>query len=210
MQRYFITQASIAELLHNLSEDAKTFFKQEIELVEKEMSEKVSKLGHDAMILGIGNFAAGAGSVLLLAGIGLLLAFAFQTTGLNALLAVFIGFVIVGLLVAVVGVVVSIKGVKAISKDSLAPQRTLDIVKGEEAHLQGGKEPSAAELHHDALATKQRIGEERRELTHRFSPSQLKKRAIEHIGRHPVAWSSVALGGILTGGYFIGRKFWRA
>jgi hypothetical protein len=210
MREYFITQSSLAELLGNLNEDVRTFFKQEIKLVEKEMSEKVSKLCRDAMILGIGNFMAGAGSILLLASLGFLLAFAFQTTGLNMFLAVFLGFFIIGLLVTIVGAAISVKGIKALSKDSLAPQRTIHAVTGSETPLAGGKEPSAAELYREALATKKRIGEEGQELKHRMDPAQLKKRAIEHIRTHPLSWSIVALAGVLTGSYFFGRRFRRA
>ena len=210
MREHLITQTSIPELLCHLSGDVKAFFKQELELVEKEMSEKVSKLGRDAMFLGIGSFTAGAGSVLLLAGIGFLLAFAFQTAGVKTLLSASIGFVIVGSLVAIVGAAASVKSIKAVSKASLAPKRTLQTVKGGEGPSPGGKDPSAAELHREALDTKQRIGEERRELTHRLSPLQLTRRAVEHVNKHPLSWGSVALAGLLTGGYFIGRKFWRA
>lgn len=210
MREYFITRASIAELLHKLSEDVKTLFKQEILLVKKEMSEKISKLGRDAMILGIGNLMAGAGIILLLQSIGFLLAFSFQATGLNLLLAAFVGFVLVGFVVTLVGAALSIKGIKAISKDSLTPERTIQTIRGGEIPSPGSKEPSAAELHRDALATKQRIGEERRELTLRITPSQLKERAIAQIIRHPLSWSSAALACALTGGYFISRKYRRA
>ena len=209
MRDYFITGTSMAELLRNLSEDVGIFFRQEIQLVKKEMGEILSKLGRDAMILGIGNLMAGTGSILLLASIGFLLAFAFRAAGLNTLLAVFLGFVIIGFLVTIIGVVISVKGIKAISKDSLTPQRTIHTVIGGEAPSAGAKQPSAAELHRDALATKQRIGRERKELSYRVSPSQLKKSAGEHIRKHPVTWSAAALACALTGGYFAGRKYWR-
>ncbi|HEV2453471.1 MAG TPA: phage holin family protein [Verrucomicrobiae bacterium] len=212
MREYFIPSASMAELLHNLSKDVRTFFRQEIQLAKTEMSEKVSKLARDAMILGVGNLMAGAGSILLLASLGFLLAFAFQASGMNALLAMFLGFLIVGFLVVAIGAVISIKGIKALSKDSLAPQRTIHTVSGVESESQSssGKEPSAAELHIEALATKRRIGEERRELTHRISALNLKKVAVEQVRKHPVSVSSAALACALTGIYFIGRKLWRA
>jgi hypothetical protein len=209
MQQYIITRAPLTQLLHNLSEDVGTFFKQEINLLKKEMSEKVSALGRDAMVLGIGNLMAGAGSLLLLASFGFLLAFAFQTAGIHTLLAMFLGFVIVGFVVTVAGAAISVKGIKAISRDSLTPERTIHAVRGGDVLSPAGKEPSAAELHREALATKERIGDERRELTHRISPSQLRERAIEHIRKHSFSYSSAALACGLTGGYFICRKFLR-
>lgn len=209
MREYFITRASMAELLYNLNDDVRTFFKQEIQLVEKEMSEKVSKLARDAMVLGIGNLMAGTGSLLFLASIGFLVAYAFQSAGLNGFLAMFLGFVIIGVLVMIVGAVISIKGIKAVSKDSLAPERTIHTVSGGEIASPDAIEPSAAELHREALATKQRIGDERRELTHRMSPSHLQKRVVEEIRKHPVSSGSAVLACALTGGYFICRRFWR-
>jgi hypothetical protein len=122
----------------------------------------------------------------------------------------FLGFVIIGLLVTTIGAAICVKGIKAISKDSLTPQRTLHTIKGEETPLPAGKEPSSAELHREALTTKQRIGEERQELRDRITPSQLKISAIEHIRNHPLSWGLVALVCALSGGYFIGRKFLRA
>lgn len=200
----------MGELLHNLNEDVRTFFKQEIKLAKTEMMERVSKLGRDAIVLGIGNLMAGTGSILLLGSIGYLLGYAFQATGMNALLAVFIGFAIIGFLVTVVGAVLSVIGIKAISHDSLKPQRTIQTVRGGETQSPGlaPKEPSAAELHREALATKERISEEGRELTYRIGPAQLKKRAVENIRKHPFSWSSAALACLLTGSYFISRKYW--
>jgi len=130
MREYFITSASLTELLQTMGKDVRTFFKQEIKLVKTEMSEKVSKLARDAMVLGLGNLMAGTGSILMLAGIAFLVAYAFQTTGLNPLLAMFLGFLIIGFLVMAVGGAISLKGIKALSKDSVAPLRTLHSVSG--------------------------------------------------------------------------------
>jgi hypothetical protein len=212
MREYFITSASLTELLQTMGKDVRKFFKQEIKLVKTEMSEKVSKLARDAMVLGIGNLMAGTGSILMLAGIAFLVAYALQTTGLNPLLAMFLGFLIIGFLALAIGGAMSLKGIKALSKDSVAPLRTLHSVSGIEIETPspGTKEPSAAQLHGEALATKQRIGEERRELTHRISALQLKNLAIEQVEKHPLTVGSAALACVLTGGYFIGRKFWRA
>lgn len=207
MQEYFIARASVSELLRHMGEDVRTFFKQEIKLVKAEMSEKVSKVGRDAMVLGIGNLMAGAGSILLLAGLGFLLAFALQTTGLNTLLAACLGFAIIGLAAGALGAAIGIKGIKAISKDSLAPQRTIHTVTGGETSSPDGHEPSAAELHREALDTKHRIGEERKELKGRLT--HLTKYSVEHIRKHPLPWSAAALACALAGSYFVGRKFWR-
>lgn len=213
MQEYLINRASIAKLLINLSGDIRTFFHQEMKLAKKEMSEKVTKLGRDAIILGIGNLMGGAGTLLLLASLGFLLAFAFEKTGLDTLLAVFLGFAIIGLAVGIIGAMMAVKGIKGISHDSLRPERTIQTVTGRAIPSGNGREPSAAQLHREALATKERIGEERQELKHRMKPSELKKRAIANIKEHPLPWSAAVLtciAGAATGGYFITRKFWRA
>lgn len=216
MRGHLTSRASLPQLLTDLSDDLRTFFKQETKLLKKEMSEKVSVLRRHAIILGTGNFLAVAGSILLLASIGFLLAFAFQTAGLKPLLAVFLGFVAIGLLVMGAGAVLSIKGFKAISHDSLTPQRTINAVTGAEIPSPSRKEPSdaheepsAAHLHVQALATKQRIDEEQQELRHRMAPAQLKKSVIQHIIKHPIPWIGVASVCALTGGYFFNRKLRR-
>jgi hypothetical protein len=51
VKQYLITNASIAELLQGMNEDVRTFFKQQVNLLKKEMSDKVSTVARDAMVL---------------------------------------------------------------------------------------------------------------------------------------------------------------
>lgn len=209
MRDHFITRASVAELLRRLNTDARIFLRDEIKLVKKEISESGSRLGRQAAALAVGGSIVGVGSVFLLASVAFVLAFAFQKIGLNALLAVFLGFVITGLLVTMIGAVIGIKAIKVIktiSKHSLAPHLTMQAFASGETRSRNGPELSVAELHREALAAKIRINEEQQELRNRMDPSQLMKQATGHIRTHPLSWSAAAL----AGGYFIGRKLLRA
>jgi uncharacterized membrane protein YhiD involved in acid resistance len=155
-----------------------------------------------------------AGLVLCLAGVGLLLSYAFQTIGINATLATFIGLCIVGFFASIIGGTAALKSLKAISAMSFKPEKTIETIKSEVGKSSGPqKEQSSSEVHElqkEAVGAQRRIGTERKELKHRFSLKGLTTGATRHVKNHPVGWSAAALGGILTGGYFIGRKFWKA
>src|SRR4029078_8616983 len=120
-------------LLRELSQQVKTFIRQEVQLAKSEMSEKFSSLGKHTVTLVIGGFAAYAGLIIFLAGLGALLAFAFQSLGVAPLLSAFLGFALIGLIIIAVGSVMLLKGINALKKESLVPQRTMDTIH----HLKG-------------------------------------------------------------------------
>ncbi|HEV2319778.1 MAG TPA: hypothetical protein VGV18_08515, partial [Verrucomicrobiae bacterium] len=117
--------------------------------------------------------------------------------------------VTIGLLVTIIGAVSCAKGIKAISKVSIVPERTLDAVQSSETSASGSMEPAGAGLHQEVLDTRERIGEEQQELKHRISPLELTKSAIANVRKHPLSWGSAAVACTLTGGYFVGRRIWR-
>src|SRR5438874_4909209 len=103
MQTSPYLKTSIFALIGDLKDETKTFIKEEIQLAKTEISEKISCMGRNAVSLAIGGFIAYAGLIILLGGLGILLAFAFEKLGLDTALAGFIGFAIIGLVAAGVG-----------------------------------------------------------------------------------------------------------
>src|SRR6185369_17240299 len=91
-------------------------------------SEKAAYFGRNAVALAIGGFVAYAGFIVLLMGLGWLGAWGLQQAGLQPVLAGFVGLAGVGVLVAVIGVIFLMKGIKAFSKESLAPQKTIHTI----------------------------------------------------------------------------------
>ena len=85
-------------MIGDQKDETKTFIKEEVQLAKTEISENISRMGRNAVGLVAGGFVAYAGLIVFLAGLGLLLGFAFEKLGLQPPLAAFIGFAIIGLL----------------------------------------------------------------------------------------------------------------
>src|SRR5205823_835197 len=84
-----------------------------------------------------------AGLIVLLGGLGLLIAFVFANLGWEPLLAAFGGLGIIGLLVIAIGGLLLFKGIKAFSKESIVPQRTMETIH----HLRGTEPVVKVESH---------------------------------------------------------------
>lgn len=220
MRNFLLGDFSLSNLIGDLKNEVKQFVKEELELAKKEMLEKASHLARNSVLLAVGGFAAYAGLIVLLGGIGLVIAFAFKQLGLDPTLAMFIGLAIAGSLAIGIGTAMVLKGIKTFSAASLAPEKTIDTIKNlnnpvPAASMTPGPQPvrsadthSSDDIQQSVYNTEERIGEEGRELKRRFSPEGLKEMAANHMKRHPVMWGSVALGSLVTGGLVFGRKLW--
>ena len=76
-----------------------------------------------------GGLVAFAGALFILAGLSVLLAWALESAGLSAEVAMWLGPLIVGLVVAIVGYVLLNKGLKTLKDGSLKPERTIQSFK---------------------------------------------------------------------------------
>ncbi len=209
-------RTSLIGLFRELTADTRTFIRQEIQLAKTELAEKASLFGRNAAALVIGGFIAYAGLIIFLMGLGWLLAWAFEAAGLQPVLAGFIGLVAVGLVTIVVGSVLLLKGLKTISSESLAPERTvqtLQELKGPEtfqatpAPPQPEEKPSSEEMQQRVEATENRMGETLEELGRRLSPQHINEQVKGKIRANPYRTSLVAmLAGILSG-FLLRRKF---
>jgi hypothetical protein len=192
------TDAPLKELFRGLTSDLKAFVQQEMELTQREMSEKLACYLRNVAIIAVGGVVAYAGLIVLLCGLGVLLGFAFQKWGVeDRLLATFIGLGVIGLLIVLTGALLLLKGRKALATSSLAPVRTIATLKP--AHEVGGKpKPSkeakevpkrpVEEIQRETVRTKERVGDQLEEIVYRTSPAHIKHRAIEHVRTHRMAW----------------------
>src|SRR5689334_6508799 len=103
MRNTATSETSFIGLLKDFKTEVIVLIKQEVDLAKAEISEKISFFGKNAVNLLIGGFVAYAGAIVLLIGLGALIGFAFQKAGLSAPLADFLGWAIIGLIVAGVG-----------------------------------------------------------------------------------------------------------
>jgi len=206
-------QTSFIGLFRLLTGDTRTFIRQEIRLAKTEMAEKVSKLARNAVLLAIGGAIAYAGLIVLLIGLGWLLAWAFQNAGIQPLLAAFIGLAIVGVLISLIGGLLLMKGLKTLSKARLTPDRTLltlQELKGNQtvqpAEKEAGPSPSSEEMQAGVEATEERMGETLDELRRRISPQRINAEVKKKIQANPYRSGLIAMGAGLLGGLFVRRK----
>jgi len=118
--------SSILELVKDLRNQFKTFLREEIHLAKAELSEKISRLGKDSVNIAIGGFVAYAGLIVFLGALGMLIAFALQRLNLDPFLSAFIGLGAMGFIVIAVGAIMLLSGIKALKKESLTPERTIE------------------------------------------------------------------------------------
>ena len=209
-------KASLLGLFRLLTGDTRTFLRQEIELAKTELSEKISQMARHAAFLAVGGAIAYAGLIVLLIGLGWLLAWAFQDAGLKPVLAAFLGLAVIGVLVSLVGAVLVLKGIKTLKNARLAPERTirtLQELKGNDsAHYstevqnQAGPTPSSAEMQARVEATENRMGETLDELGRRLSPQHINAEVKKRIQANPYRSGFIAMAAGLLGGLFVRRK----
>jgi hypothetical protein len=211
--------SSIIDLVKDLREQFKTFVKEEIHLAKAELSEKISRMGKDSVNIAIGGFVAYAGLIVFLGALGMLIAFAIQRLGLDPFLSAFIGLGAIGFIIIAVGAIMLMGGLKAMKKESLAPERTIETlqrVKGTEHHvakpaaLKSKKdERSSEEIEAAVLQTECEMAETLEELGDRLTMTHLRRQAKAEVRRHPYRWSLVAMGAGVCSSYFMKRKMVR-
>ncbi|MDB6124939.1 MAG: hypothetical protein JWQ71_3932 [Pedosphaera sp.] len=195
-------------LVKELNHEVKTFIKEEAQLAKTELAEKLAKAGRNSIGLAIGGVLAFVGLIVLLLGLGGLLGFGLQKLGMQPLLAAALGVTVFGLIVTAIGAVFALKGVKALSKESLAPQRTLKTLQafkgvethaGPKVHEQPKEKRSVQQIEKSILATETKLDNTLHELSNRLTFRHAKDTARGQIQSHPYKWGGAALGvGALT------------
>ena len=120
---------SIVGLLQTLRDETTTLLRQEVALAKAEVSENIMKTGRHAASIAIGGFVAYAGVIVLLIGIGHLLAAGLIRAGLDPEISQWLAPSIVGLAVALIGWGMVAKAKHALSSDKLTPRQTIESLK---------------------------------------------------------------------------------
>jgi ElaB/YqjD/DUF883 family membrane-anchored ribosome-binding protein len=211
MESSTVVRNSLFSLFRALTGDTKTLIRQEIQLAKTELSEKLSTMGRNTVSLAIGGVAAYAGLIVFLIGLGWLFAWLLKNAGLDPYLASFIGIAGTGLLVAVIGVVLLMKGIKTLKNQSLKPEKTLYTLQ----ELKGGHAPvetretekaSSEEMQARVEATEDRMGQTLDELGYRLSPERINAQVKQKIQSDPYRAGLIAMGVGVLSGLFLRRK----
>jgi len=111
---------SLGELFASLSKDTTTLVRQEIELAKTEISEKVSETGKNVASLVVGGAIAYAALLFILAAIAV---------GLAQIMEPWLAVLIVGVVVAIVGLILVQKGMTALKHMNFVPEKTIATLK---------------------------------------------------------------------------------
>jgi fatty acid desaturase len=111
---------SLGELFAELSQQVSTLVRKEIELARLEVTRSVTKMGRAAAFIAAGGLLAYAGLIVLLVGVGFLLA----TLGLPTWLAM----LLVGIAVIAIGGFMVWHFLNEIKKTSVVPERTVETM----------------------------------------------------------------------------------
>jgi len=207
--------SSIFGLFKDLRAEVKTFLREEVHLVKAELSEKISRMGKDSVNVAIGGFVAYAGLIVFLGALGMLIAFALQQLNLDPFLSAFIGLGAIGFIVIAVGAIMLLGGLKALKKESIAPERTIETlqrVRGTRNHVAKPTAPkpkderSSEQIEAAVVQTEARMAETLEELGDRLSMTHLRRQAKVEVQKHPYRWSLVAMGAGVCGSYIMKRK----
>jgi uncharacterized membrane protein YcjF (UPF0283 family) len=208
--------SSIVDLVKDLKYQVKTFLREEIHLAKAEVSEKLSRISKDSVNIAIGGFVAYAGLIIFLGALGVLLGFAFQQLGLDPLLSEFIGLGIIGFVVIAVGAIMLLSALKALKRETLAPERTIETLQHVRRNEPALKtefdvekkkdERSSKEIEASVMQTEKEMAETLEELGDRLSLTHLRRQADTELRKHPYRWSLVAMGAGACGSFLMKRK----
>jgi len=130
------TTSTFASLLSELRDESTTLLRQEIALAKAEINEKAAHIGKNTLELATGGALAYAGLIVLLIGVALLASRLLVGLGLSPQMAVWLGPVLVGLIVAAIGGGMAMKAKKAMSAEKVFPRETVESLKEDKRWLQ--------------------------------------------------------------------------
>jgi hypothetical protein len=123
-------ERSIGELFSELSRETTELFRQEVQLAKAEMSQKASRVGKNVGFLVVGGVVAYTG-VLALVAAGIIL--------LGQLIPYWLSAGIIGLVIALVGLFLVVKGANTLRQEDPVPQETVETLKEDSQWLKNQK-----------------------------------------------------------------------
>lgn len=115
-QRHYQREPTLGELFSDLSTQASTLVRQEVQLAKTELSNKAINAGRETVYIAVGTLMGYAAFLCLLAAL---------IVGLEALMPLWASALIVGVTVAAVGAALAWKGYAALKRMNPAPARTI-------------------------------------------------------------------------------------
>lgn len=129
-------QPNLVCLLRQLRDDTTTLIREEVALAKTEMSEKATTYARNGAYVAIGGAIGYSAFLLLMMGLAALLSQFFMSSGMRIGTSIFLGFLIVGALVAAVSGFLVSKGLKTLKGKTLAPEKTIETLREDKAWAQ--------------------------------------------------------------------------
>ena len=193
---------AISDLIDDIRSELRLLLKEEIQLAKTEMSEKLSRLKRNLLLVVAGAISAYTAVIFLLIGVATLIALGLQATGLSPLLSVGLGAIAVFVLVGAAGYILMAKGVAALG-ESLMPEKTLQTLGMEVKHNSEvvSKDPrSSDELQRQVERRQELLGQDLDNLEVRLMPKRLfRVFLVDQIRQNPFRLISIAATATVAG-----------
>ena len=214
-----VSETSFFGLIGNLREEVKLLFKDEVRLAKTEVSEKVSKLAKNALSLVIGGVIAYTGFIVFLIGAGALIAHFLERGGMERYLAAAVGMAIVAFIFIATGVILLMKALKGMKKQTLAPEKTIDTLQHTREIVPGAHPPkpkiekskdepaqSSTEIKTQIDVTQNVMKDTVEELRHRLTPRYMKRVVVGQVRHHPLRVGAIGALSSAVVGFLVMRK----
>jgi hypothetical protein len=137
------SERSIGDLFRELATESGSLLRKEVALAKAEMTEKAVKTARNAGYIAAGGVVAYAGALALLAAASIGLSVILAKTGVSsAEHAAYLGPLIVGAIVAVIGYAMIQKGISTLKNERLAPTKTTQSLRETKQWMQDRMTPS--------------------------------------------------------------------
>ena len=111
---------SIGELIAELSRETVALVRQEVQLAKAEMSQKASRVGKNVGFLIVGGVVAYTGLLAIVAAVIIVL---------GGVIPLWLSALVVGLVIAAIGLFLIVKGANTLRQEDPAPQETIETLK---------------------------------------------------------------------------------
>jgi hypothetical protein len=119
-------EPSLGELFSELSQEASTLIRQEVQLAKAEVTQKATQAGREVVFVAAGGFVAYAGFLALIAA---------AIFGVAEFLPLWLSALLIGVIVAGVGYLLLQKGLNGLKEINPAPRRTIETLKEDKEWL---------------------------------------------------------------------------
>ena len=127
---------NIADLIKDLRDEALLLVRQEVALAKTEMSEKMARILRNTIYAVVGGLIAFLGLIFILQAATVAIGIGLLEAGLTEKQSLWASPLLLGIIVAIVGAILTSKGIAAVKNESLVPEKTVESLKSDKEWIQ--------------------------------------------------------------------------